>query len=142
MDSVHKFFLIAAGLIVTGMLVFLGFRMSDVGEDVGGHMVNRLTELEQSLKDADVMQYDGVTVTGSDVVNFIRKSLSEHSTESTAPYQVIVVTGTVTTHKDNTTIGNILNFSHISYVNPTAKFVGEVNRNTNGVIVSVTFTQK
>lgn len=141
MDSVNKFFLIAAGLVITASLVFLGIRMSDAGKDMGNGVVNSFIEFSTELKEADIMQYDGTTVTGSDVVNFIRKNLSEYSPGRMAPFEVVVRTATVTTHKDNSSIANITNFSHISYIDPTAKFIGKVIRNDNGVIVTVTFTQ-
>ena len=38
-DSVNRFFLIAAGLIVTAGLVMIGFRMSDLGKAAAGHSV-------------------------------------------------------------------------------------------------------
>lgn len=141
MDSVNKFFLIAAGLIVTASLIFLGFRMADAGKDAGNGVVNQFIEFSTEQREADIMQYDGATVTGSDVVNFIRRNLSTYSPGSVAPFEVVVKTATVTTHKDNSTLGNIMNFSHISYINPTGRFVGKVVRNGNGVIVSVMFTQ-
>lgn len=141
MDSVNKFFLIAVGLIVTGALVLLGFRMANIGKDTGGDVINRFIEFSTELQEVEIMQYDGATVSGSDVINFIRKNLSEYPAGSTVPFTIVVKTGTVTTHKDNSAIANIMNFSHVSYINPTAKFKGKVVRNTNGVIVSVTFTQ-
>ena len=33
MESLNKFFLLAAGLIVTAGLIFVGFRIADIGKE-------------------------------------------------------------------------------------------------------------
>lgn len=142
MDSVYKFFLLAAGLIITASLIFLGFRMAEAGKEAGNTSVNRFVDFNTELREAEIMQYDGTTVSGSDVVNFVRKNLSACSTAEEAPFEVIVKTGTVTTHRDNSSLADIVNFSHISYISPNGRFIGTVNRNANEVIVSVMFVQK
>ena len=48
----------------------------------------------------------------------------------------------VTVYEDNSLLKEMMNFSHVSYINPTGKFVGRILRNENGMITSVTFRQK
>lgn len=142
MESVSKFFLMAAGLIVTASLIMLGFRMADAGERAGNDMANRFIAFNTELKESDVLQYDGAVVNGSDVINFIRKNLSECEPGGTAPFRVVVETSVITVYEDNSMLKELMNFSHASYIAPTGRFVGMVERNENGVIASVTFIQK
>lgn len=142
MESINKFFLMAAGLVITASLIFVGGRLADAGEESGNAVVNQFITWNTEWDEMEVMQYDGAVVTGSDVINFIRKKLSGCLPGSTAPYRIVVKTNVVTVYENNERLKEMMNFSHVSYVNPTGRFIGEVSRNWNGVITSVTFTQK
>ena len=142
MECINKFFLIAAGLVVTASLIFLGSRLAETGEQFGNEVVNQFIVFNAELNDREIMQYDGATVNGSDVTNLLRKYLSGYLPGSVAPFHIVVETEVVTVYEDNSKLKNMMNFSHVSYINPTRKFVGEVLRNENGVIASVTFKQK
>ncbi len=142
MECINKFFLMAAGLVVTAALIFLGFRLAEAGEQSGNEMVNQFVAFNAELKDREILQYDGATVNGSDVINIVRKYMSGYLPGSVAPFHIVVETNVVTVYEDNSGLKDMMNFSHASYINPTGKFTGEVLRNENGVITSVSFKQK
>lgn len=142
MDSVNRFFLIAAGLIVTAGLVLVGFRMSDIGREAAGHLVDEMAVFENEIEIQEIMRYDGMVVTGSDVVNFIKKHLSDCFEGQMPDFIIKVSSDTVIVHKDNSSMKNMMNFSHPAYIKPNGRYLGEVVRNRNGVIEEVIFTQQ
>ena len=105
----------AAGLVVTASLIFLGFRLEEAGKQSGNEMVNQFITLNTELKEMEIVQYDGVTVNGSDVTNFLRKYLSEYLPGSIAPFRIVVETDVVTVYEDNSLLKEMMNFSHQSY---------------------------
>lgn len=143
MDSINKFFLIAAGLIITAGLIFVGLRMADMGTATANHVMGRFTSFMQEIEENEMMQYDGVTVPGSDVVNFMRKHLGQRANETEDGMTVTVVKGkTSVSYQNYEEIKEIYNFSHASYIDPTVLFKGSVIKNENGVITEVKFEQK
>lgn len=142
MDSVSRFFLIAAGLIVTAGLIMIGFRMSDIGKAAAGHLVDEMAAFENEIARQEIMQYDGRIVAGSDVVNFIKKSLSDCSVGQMPKFEIRVSSGVVTVYRDNSLLKEMTNFSHPSYIKPNARYLGEVYKNSNDVIEAVIFTQQ
>lgn len=142
MDSVNRFFLIAAGLIVTAGLVMVGFRMADMGKSAAGYLVDEMAAFESEIENQEILRYDGRVVSGSDVVNFIKKHLSDCSVGKIPKFEVSVSSDSFTVFKDNSLLKEMTNFSHPSYIKPNARYLGEVRRNDNGVIEAVVFTQQ
>jgi len=143
MESINKFFLIAAGLIITAGLIFIGFRMEDIGSATANHVIEKFADFKQELEESEVEQYDGIMVSGSDVVNFMRKHLGQSMGESKGNIKITVVKGTKSvSYQEYEEIKEIYNFSHISYIDPTGLFQGQVIKNENGIISEVRFEQK
>lgn len=142
MDSVNRFFIIAAGLIVTAGLVFFAFRMSDVGVEAAEHVMEEFVSLSTELREGEILQYDATMVSGSDVVNFLRKHLSVHKGEVSEMTVTVINNDRKITYRSYEDISNITNFSHASYIDPLAMFYGTVKRNENGVIAEVLFEQQ
>ena len=142
MDSVNRFFLIAAGLIVTAGLVLVGFRMADIGKAAAGHLVDEMAAFENEMESQEILRYDGRVVAGSDVVNFIKKHLSGCAVGQVPEFTIKVSADTITVHRDNSSMKDMMNFSHPSYIKPNGRYMGEVIRNANGVIEEVIFTQQ
>jgi len=140
MDSLNKFFLMAAGLIVTAGLIFVGFRMADIGTETANQVIEKFSGLKKELEENEIMQYDGTTVSGSDVVNFMRKHLSQRAGEDEAGMKITVIKGNKSaSYQKYEEISEIYNFSHVSYIDPSVLFQGSVIKNENGVISEVKF---
>jgi len=143
MDSVNRFFIIAAGLIITAGLVFFAFRMADVGAETAEYVMEEFTAFGQELRESEILQYDATVVTGSDVVNFLRKHLQVMESNGISGMTVTIISrDNRITYRSYDEIKNISNFSHASYVDPSAMFYGTVKRNENGVISEVHFEQR
>lgn len=142
MDSLNRFFTMAAGLIITASLIFVAFRMADIGKDMGNQAINRLVELNTEWKESGVLQYDGRKISGSDVVNFMKLNLPDGQQSGTNNMRVVVETEVITVYRDKSDVADAMDVSHSSYINPMSEFVGTINRNDNGVIVEAVFTQQ
>lgn len=143
MESLNKFFLLAAGLIVTAGLIFVGFRIADIGKETANQLIDGFVGFKQEVEESEIMQYDGITVSGSDVVNFMRKHLSKGAYEDESGMKITVIKAEQsTTYQKYDEIKEINNFSHESYVDPTMLFRGCVIKNKNGVIAEVRFEQR
>lgn len=141
MESITKFFMIAASLIITAGLVFIAFRMADIGRETANHVIQEFADFGSAIKDGEILQYDGVEVAGSDVANFLKKQFSLNS-DSTG-FRVKVISDVRTTiYSEYEDTKEIYNFSHASYIEPMAVFRGTVYRNENGVITEVCFEKK
>lgn len=141
MESINRFFIIAAGLIITAGLIFVGFRMADLGTSTANHVIEEYIAFGRNMESGEIMMYDGAVVTGSDVINFMRKYLE--NTEITTGMRITVIKGSKSiSYQSFDDMQEIYNFSHDAYVNPTAMFQGSVCRNENGVIAEVVFEQQ
>lgn len=141
MDSIYKFFLLAAGITVTAVLVFLGFRAANAAKNVGNEAIDGLISFSTEIDEAKLMQYNGATVSGSDVVNLIKKTFG---TYPGAKGFVIKVTDNVNDNSftDDTHLKDIQNFSSSFYINPSGRYLGTVIRNANGIISEIDFVKQ
>ncbi len=141
MESITRFFMIAASLIITAGLIFVAFRMADVGRGTANHVMQELADFGNEIKDNEILQYDGVELAGSDVANFLRKQFSKRISDTGFVVKVVTDRGTII-YSEYEDIKEIYNFSHASYIEPMAVFRGTVYRNENGVITEVCFQKK
>lgn len=141
MESITRFFMIAASLIITSGLIFIAFRMADIGKGTANEVMKELETFSNEIKDSEILQYDGVELMGSDVANFIRKHFSKRIDSVGFVIKVVTDTGTIM-YSEYEDTKEIYNFSHASYIEPMAVFYGTVHRNENGVITEVCFAKK
>lgn len=138
-----KILIFAAAVIITCMLVALGFRAAGIAKEIGNSAVIRMSELNNDIKDSDIKKYDDCETYGSNIVNCIKKELGDYSASETAPYYIRVKTSiSDNIYTNSSIIDNIRNFTHAMYIKPTALFNGDVIENENKVIIGISFTQK
>lgn len=139
MNNGLKALLIAASTIITCIIVSLGFRMAKEAGAIGNHVVEELHQYRSAVEERDFMKYDGVVVYGSDVVNLMKKELSEN-----ADGFVVTVKGNKSSYsyEDRSGVEKTEDAKHAEYIVPTSKYAGKVVRNKNGVIVEIVFTKK
>lgn len=150
MDNVLKVILIGAGVIFAMLLVALGYKIFNKGEESVNIALEQTDDFTTQLIESKYTKYDGVTVTGSDVLNCIKSLKGE----------VICITVNngkqVTEYLYNSTLTNDLtdnlsdmlkeakNVSNLNkYINPNAKFEGEIVRDADtDTIIGITFVKK
>ena len=73
MENSLKGLILAAGIIITCEVVSLGFIIAREAKDTASNGVEQINMLNAEFAEGDKMLYDGVTVSGSEVLNVIRK---------------------------------------------------------------------
>lgn len=155
MDNSVKAILIGASVAITLIIVTLGFFILRQGQSSINLTAKQISNMNSSIAESEYTMYDGVTITGSEVVDVIRKFKDENvgvhvTTNKTSPngnWYINTVTvnaskvGTLGSASPNT-VSNTITETHTQYVNPNGKFEGEVIRDVNGVIVALRFVQK
>ncbi|MCX7920457.1 MAG: hypothetical protein N3B21_00320 [Clostridia bacterium] len=153
MDNSIKAIIIGASVVICLVIVSIGFLVLRQGQDTAKVAVNKIDQMNGDLKDSDKTMYDGLEVSGSEVVNALNKFKKENigiqvktSKDASGTWYIY----NVTLASD---IGNLaaaaplnltdaLNETHNRYINPNGRFTGKVYRNENGVITAISFTQK
>lgn len=143
MDNSLKGFILAAGAVITCLVLSVGFLFARESKALSASSSGKLDDFATDLYENDLTMYDGLEVTGSDVVNFIKKQLGEYSVTETAPVYAYVKTSKAENRYQNgSSIKNIQDFTHVNYINPLGKYSGFVIRDDNKVIVGVKFIEK
>lgn len=143
MDNALKGLIIAAGVAITCFIISIGFYFARESKTISAESANNLNDFSNELSESDITMYDGLEITGSDVVNFIKKELGEYGDSDTAPFYVFVKTVIAeNTYQNNINFANMQNFTHSMYIKPISKFIGEVVRDGNNVIIGIRFIQK
>lgn len=154
MDNSLKGLILAAGVVVTCMVIGMGFFITREARNTSNGGSNQLSKYSSRILDMEKEKYDGLIISGKEVVNIIKDSIDDNE------YLSIEVTN----KKGNTTF---YNYSHIIsgnkhsivdtgtqdikliqktpsndyYINPTGKFEGAVIRDQNDTIICLQFVQ-
>lgn len=127
---------ILVACIVIGFLMQMAWSASKIGQSSAG----QLESFNKELMESEITKYDGLVVSGSDVVNFLKKYLNDYSGLEKGPFTIVIVnTSNSTSHVNNEKIANTIDFTSNYYIKPTGKFLGSVEKNKNGVITIIKF---
>lgn len=139
MDSAISVFKFAAKLFfavaLISLFVWLWLKGSTVVKTIGNKQTQSSMEISNSAK----TKYDGLMISGADVVNAVNNLKSDGVKLSVV---VKVKENGKVVEKTMTDFSNFVNLpSNALYINPYAKFLGKVTQNKNGVVSGLTFTQ-
>lgn len=153
-----KLLLIAAGAIITCIVVVVGFQLTKSGKSDTNKASEQFTSVMAEYDEIKLTCYNEMTVAGSDVITFIKENASvivddqilgiqvttngtgsgngtqEYLSSDTNLTSTNKVKEKVNTAQKVTTAGN--------YINPTGKFVCTIERNENGMIEYIRFKQQ
>ena len=148
-----KLLLMAAGAIITCIVVVVGFQLTQSGKNDTNKAKEQYTSISNEYDDVKLAAYDEVTISGSDVVNCIHT----YGTLLTSDYYTFTIKVMTAENMGENTSGvtydcyyadkvskntSVENSTKEDYINPLGKFKGKISRNKNGVIDSITFTQE
>jgi hypothetical protein len=135
MDNSLKGLILAAGVIITCIVVGLGFFISREAKNASDSGTNQLSAMSSQYANVEFAMYDGLKVTGSEVANVIKNHGGR--------IQVMVKTKANTGGKTyNSTSLSKVNKSDVDYINPSALFLGELVKNVNEEVTEIVFTQQ
>lgn len=142
-SDVLKILLFASVTIITCVIISLGFRTTKLAKEISKTAINQMIEINSDLENSDVKKFNKTDVTGSEVINFMKRYLGYYDVSSTAPIYASVKNHKIDTiYTNNQHFSDITNFSKDRYIKPTALFSSEIIKNSNNVIVGVRFIQK
>ncbi len=149
MENSLKGLMLAAGTIITCVVITLGFYISKEARTTAANGANEINKLNAEFAESDKMIYDGAVVSGSEVVNFIKKMQDEtvgvcvktNSYQMFFGYSFDIDKGELGTVSNNT-YEDAIRQTGTTYVNPYGSFRGSIVRDANKVIIGIVFTQE
>ncbi len=149
MENSLKGLMLAAGIIITCIIISLGFYIAREASDTASSGTGQIHQLQAEFSDTSKTMYENTEVSGSEVINVIRKFADE-------PVGIKVQTKKTTNYynynfkdtdgelgaKSSTDVKLAQVPSNNSYINPTGRFLGAVVRDANGMITGLSFVQQ
>ena len=150
MENVPSSAILAIVAIVVACLfgAFI-FTVVTTQKDQGNQALNKVEAINTALDESTMTQYDGATVTGSQVLSAIKLLKGEkvsvvvnNGSGAVTYLYTANADGTLSaiTNDYSTMIKNAKDKSNAAYITPSAQFIGSLTRGTNGAITTVTFT--
>lgn len=148
MENSLKGLLLAAGTIITCVVVGLGFYIAREARDTAAGGAGQISRLNAEFNESDKVMYDGLEVSGSEVVNVISKYKNN-------PVSIKVTTMKGTTYygctltadekelsaASNASVKDAQKSTSTTFINPSAQFAGQVMRDDNNAIIGICFKQ-
>ncbi|MBQ6814117.1 MAG: hypothetical protein IJP13_01100 [Lachnospiraceae bacterium] len=148
MENSLKGLILAAGTIITCVVISLGFFIAREAKDTASNGANQINRLNSEFVESDRVIYDGATVSGSEVLNVIKKFQNEkigilvktNKSETFYGYVFDEDTGDMVKQLD-TEYTLATDSNNDLYINPYVNFVGKLVRDKNEVITGIIFEQ-
>ncbi len=148
MENSLKGLLLAAGTIITCIVISLGFYIAREARDTATDGAGQISKLNAEFNESDKSMYDGLKVSGSEVMNVITKFRNNElgikviTNKSTNYYNMCL-------RDEDTSLGEVSKVSvkdaqkpsNVNYINPNAQFMGTVLRDANRTIIGLLFNQ-
>ena len=148
MDNSLKGLILAAGTIITCVVISLGFFIAREAKDTASNGANQINKLNAEFVESDKVIYDGATVSGSEVINVIKKFKNEKLGILVKTNKSKTYYGYSFNENDGDIIGQVnsknvdpTDSDSVNYVNPYVNFVGRIIRDKNEVITGIVFEQ-
>ena len=140
MENSLKGLMLAAGIIITCIIISLGFYIAREARDTASEGTGQINQLQAEFTDASKTMYDGTEVSGSEVLNVIRKFSDETMGILVQTNNFDVDKGELGKALDNS-YKNAQDVASDKYINPTARFQGSIVKDVNGTIIGIVFAQ-
>lgn len=149
MENSLKGLMLAAGIIITCIIVSLGFYIAREAKETAQSGAGQLQKLQAEFDDSTKTIYDGAVISGSEVCNVLRKFQGEKM-------GILVTTKKSSTYygyqfsSENGELGEAASGDYTKtrtegnadYINPNGKFAGTLIRDANGTITGIVFKQQ
>lgn len=133
--------------LVVGAAIF-GINYTKQGKAVSAADGKHLANIQAELSDAEFDAYDGVTITGSEVVNVVKRfednevAVKVVTKKSTAFYGYSLDANNELQTTNVSSASKMQDLSSPLYVNPSGSFVGSILKDANDVVTGICFTQQ
>ncbi len=148
MENSLKGLILAAGTIITCVVISLAFFISREAKQTAMTGAKEINRLNTEFAENDKIVYDNATVSGSEVMNVIKKMegqktgvyVKTNKTENFYGYHFDLLDGNLGSVSKQD-IGDALDSASNQYINPYADFKGTVVRDSNDTITGIKFQQ-
>jgi hypothetical protein len=151
MENGVKALMIAATVLITIAIISLGVIVFQSGQEAATQAQKGFSDLQQEMSAVQFATYDQKNISGSQLINAIRKYSSQAQfgiqvkTGKNAVGvwygKVIGITGTVTSN-GTTDLSNIYDDSNPNYINPVGLFKSKLVYDSNRVVRAIVVVQK
>ena len=149
MENSLKGLMLAAGIIITCIIISLGFYIAREASDTASSGTGQINELHAEFADTSKTMYENTEVSGSEVINVIRKFSDEMigikvQTKKNTSYYIYQFSDSDGSLKNASSLDykSAQNAASANYINPTGRFLGAVVRDANGTITGLSFVQQ
>lgn len=97
------------------------------------------SQLLSNYSEINATMYDGLCVSGDKVVDVIKECAKK--LEEGVKVKTLASSEAATYKTEDAYPANGISKSSDDYINPAGTFIGSVKKNTNGIVVGMTFTQ-
>ncbi|MBO7402801.1 MAG: hypothetical protein J6U10_07410 [Lachnospiraceae bacterium] len=143
MENSLKGLMLAAGVVITCIVISLGFYMSREAKNAANNGISQISNMT-AVNDAAKEMYDGLSISGREVISVLKQYADELNSGSLI-VSVATGRGTQTVNTSYTAAYSATNdptvYTNTSYINPNGVFKGLVTHDTKGVI-TMRFTQE
>lgn len=151
-QSLVKSIMVGAALFLTVAVLGIVVYAFNIGQDASKSGANKVNAITSDLNEQDYLLYDNLELSGSAVVNALKKLEADGKGEKIG-VQVITGANASGTWYYGSFDGDKLtktvdDFSKVytigdnEYVNPSGKFKGSIKRDKNNMIRAIIFTQQ
>lgn len=134
-----RFLTLGAATILSCLLISIGMQQFRQAKQIANIASRRMNAFALYLSQEELAAYDGITLKGSDVVNFYRRFLQGGNADFV---MVIAKGGEEYTFSAGGQVKMLTEPEEASYCRPDAAYRCEVVRNANDVILCVRFVQE
>lgn len=150
--NIRTVIIIIAVIVLTLLLVTLGFHFYKTGKSTADTAQNELSNFNTTLVESKYTDYEGRTVLGNEVISFLNTNanteiaiqvVTASGSNKIYNYATIDMTGDPTdAQTNNTAIAAAKKKGDATYINPNGKFECTLNRDANSTITGIIFTQQ
>lgn len=149
-DTIPGFVVFIGGLVIAALIVSVGFFIYNNQKETSNAVVEQTNRINNQLQEAEWTQYNGTEVTGSEVINVIKRfqeadtyvSVDNGGGEVFYIYADRALTTKKTSEEEAELLKAAKTRGNAAYINPNTRFVGVVDRDeTTEGILGIKFTK-
>lgn len=148
-DIPINFVMLGAGLVLALVFISVVIMYSRSSMEASGEVNKKIEVQNQSMLESEFTMYDATEVTGSQVINVIRKYEQENTekicieVDNKKSVNDYVYTADLSAKSDKKAVDAKDKSDLTNYINPSSMFLGEVVRDEDtGTIIMVKFTKQ
>ena len=135
--------LMAAAVILSVLLVSIMISQFNSAQGMVNSSSEVISKRTMEIRNSEIMQYDGLTVTGEEVINFMKKNFDGYGSGE-APFSITLkgTSGHLESYSEYSALNALTDPESEKYIKPFSKWRCTVKKNKNDIITEVIFSKK